>query len=317
MRVICLVPAGPRDRIAPTFPDHWDTRVIHQYTDLTDELIDGARALMTVPPFQYPREVLRRLRNLKLIQMVGVGVDNFDLEAARELGVPVCNVPGANVTSVAEYVIMAAIYLIRRMPEAIQAGRQGKNPYPMLFQKGCFEVQAKQLGIVGYGAIGHAVATRAVALGMEILSASVRGNPPGAAEKALGVRRVPFEELLATADIVTLHVPLAKETRRLITRKELMSMKPGACLVNAARGGIVDETDLAEVLHEGHLAGAAVDNFAVEPIASDNPLLAAPNVLLTPHSAGSTNECVRHAVERSFENIDRVLRGEAPRNCVW
>jgi phosphoglycerate dehydrogenase-like enzyme len=201
---------------------------------------------------------------------------------------------------------------MRRIPELVEAGRRGINPFPAIFEKGCREVKGKVLGIVGYGAIGHQVALRARALGMVVASASVRGRPPGPDETALGLRRLTFEELLADSDAVSLHVPLAPETRNLIRRPQLERMKRSACLINVARGGIVDEADLAQALRDGILGGAAVDTFEVEPMPPDSPLFAAPNVLLTPHTAGATNECVLEAVGRSLDNVRRVLRGEEP-----
>ncbi len=312
MKVLFYVPPGPRDAILPALPPHWNPHFVHEPAGLTDALLDGVDVLLITAPLHAPRALLARLRSVKLVQQIGVGVDNIDLAAARELGIPVCNAARANVVSVAEYVIMAAIYLVRRRGEAIEAGRRHHNPYPALFQKGTFELAGKSHGVVGYGAIGHAVATRAQSLGMKILSESVRNRPPGDDERALAVTRLPFSELLRQADVVTLHVPLAPETRGLLGERELRSMKPGAVLFNAARGHIVDEAALAGALRSGHLAGAAVDNYADDELRPGNPLLDAPNALLTPHAAGSTNECVRTAVALSFANVERVRRGEAP-----
>jgi len=268
------------------------------------------------------RAELELLNGVELIQQVGVGVDNIDVDAARELGVPVCNVPQANAVSVAEYVIMACIFLLRRMGDATAALRRLENPYPALFARGSHEVRGKKLGLVGYGAIAHEVAKRARALEMELLSASAperereRGLEPGAGERELGVVRLPFEQLLREADVVSVHVPLTGATRDLIGASELALLKPSAYLVNTSRGGIVNEADLADALAQGRIAGAAVDVFSVEPIRADNPLLGAPNAFLSPHSGGSTNECVIDAIRESIANVDRVLRGEEPHHRV-
>lgn len=320
-KVICLVPPGPRDRIA-RFPDHWEACFVHRNDDLTAELTEGARALLTTHPYLVGRAELQLLNGVELVQQVGVGVDNIDVEAARELGVPVCNVPQANAVSVAEYVIMACIFLLRRMADATAALRRFENPYPALFVRGSHEVRGKKLGLVGYGAIGHEVAKRALALEMELLSASApqrereRGLAPGAGERELGVVRLPFEQLLREADLVSVHVPLTDATRDLIAAPEFALMKPSAFLINTSRGGIVNEADLADALARGRIAGAAIDVFSVEPIRPDNPLLGAPSAFLSPHSGGSTNECVIDAIRESIANVDRVLRGEEPHHRV-
>ena len=318
-KVICLVPPGPRDQIA-RFPEHWEACFVHRNDDLTAELTEGARALLTTHPYLVGRTELELLNGVELVQQVGVGIDNIDVAAARELGVPVCNVPQANAVSVAEYVIMACIFLLRRMEEATAALRRLENPYPALFVKGSHEVRGKRLGLIGYGAIAHEVAKRA--LEMELLSASAperereRRLAPSPDERQLGVERMSFERLLREADVVSLHVPLTDSTRDLIGARELGLMKPSAFLINTSRGGIVNEEELAAALSCGRIAGAAIDVFSVEPIRSDNPLLSAPNAFLSPHSGGSTNECVIDAIRESIANVDRVLRGEEPHHRV-
>lgn len=320
-KVVCLVPPGPRDQIA-RFPEHWEVCFIHRNADLTAELSRGARALLTTHPYLVGRAELEILNGVELVQQVGVGVDNIDVEAAREFGVPVCNVPQANAVSVAEYVIMACIFLLRRMEEATAALRRLENPYPALFTRGSHEVRGKKLGLVGYGAIAHEVAKRGRALEMALLSASSperereRGLEPDSDERSLGVVRLPFKQLMREADVVSLHVPLTETTRNLIAAPELRLMKPSAFLINTSRGGIVSEEDLADALATRRIAGAAVDVFSVEPIRADNPLLGAPNAFLSPHSGGSTNECVIDAIRESIANINRVLRGEEPHHRV-
>jgi (S)-sulfolactate dehydrogenase len=316
MKLICIFPPGSTSGIVPPFPADWNVRIVPRAADITDDVARGADVVLLATHCAITREILARLRGVRLVQRLGVGVETIDLEAARELGIPVANTAGVNAVAVAEYVIMSAIFLMRRMPELMEAGRRGLNPFPGIFAKGSREIQGKRLGIVGYGAIGHQVALRARALGMNVSSASVRGSPPGPQEAELGVRRLAFEELLAESDVVSLHVPLTPETRNLIRRPQLERMKRGACLINVARGGIVDEADLAQALRDGILGGAAVDTFLVEPMPADSPLFEAPNVLLTPHTAGATNECVVEAVGRSLENVRRVLRGEEPLDRV-
>jgi phosphoglycerate dehydrogenase-like enzyme len=314
MKVVCILPPDPDRDVSAITPEGWDMTVIENVGELTDELVDGIEAMITTAHVSITRETLERLKGIKLVQQLGVGVDSIDIEAAREFGIPVANVSRANNVAVAEYVIMAVIYVMRRVAYAIELDGQGVIVAPILVEKGCHEIRDKKLGIVGFGAIGYEVAARAKALGMAVLSYDVVEPTPQ--EQELGVRRVPFDSLIAQADVVTLHVPLTEETRNLIGKNELARMKEGACLINAARGGVVDEAALAESLHSGHLAGAAVDVTVVEPVAPDNPLLSAPNILLTPHIAGVTTDSVNYMVQKSFANCFRVFMGEEPEDRV-
>ena len=318
MNVVLLFPTGPLPPIIPPFPDHWQMRTVHSTEEMTEDVLKDADALLMAVHAPLEGEVLERLRGVKLVQWVGVGLDCIDLDAARRLGIPVANVYAANAVSVAEYVILAMLYILRRVPDLQQAAREDRNPWPGLVGSGMFEARGRSMGILGYGAIGHEVAVRCRAFGMEILAASAPGRErqPDAREKSVGARRMSFDEILETSDVLSLNLPLNSATAGLIGRAELLRMKPGSYLVNAARGGIVDEAALAAVLHEGHLAGAAVDTFAEEPIPADNPLWEAPNCFITPHCGGNTVECTRYVAEESFANISRAGRGEEPRYRV-
>ena len=311
--VFILPPDTGRDESLLRF-EGWDVTVITSLSELTDELVDGLDVLVTTTYFPITRETLERLRGIKLIQQIGVGVDSINIDAASEFGIPVANVSRANSVAVAEYVIMAMIYVLRRVSEAVELGRTGGIIGPVLVKKGCLELSGKTLGIIGFGAIGYEVAVRAKALGMVLLSYDV--VEPAPQEGELGVCRVPLDSLLARSDVVTLHVPLTDETRNLIGKGELASMKQGACLINAARGGIVDEPALAEALCSGHVGGAAVDVTVVEPTAPDNPLWTAPNCFLTPHIAGVSTESVNYMVQKSLENCYRIFMGQEPEDRV-
>jgi len=314
MKVIAVVPPGPQDRGALPFPEEWEVVLIKEFADLTDEVLTGADVMLITHHNPLDREALKRLTDLKLVQQIGVGVDSIDIEAARELGVPVANTSKANDAAVAEYTIMAMIWVMRRMGEAIKLEREGTIAVPVMIARGNFELRGKTLGIVGFGAIARELAVRAGAMGMELLSHDIADVTDE--ERDLGVRRVPFDELLASSDVVSLHVPLNEQTRDLIGREELAGMKQGSYLVNASRGGIVDEAALAEALTSGHLAGAAVDVLEVEPMEPDNPLAAAPNVLLTPHMAGSTTDAVNFMLRKSLENCGRIAAGQKPVDLV-
>jgi D-3-phosphoglycerate dehydrogenase len=241
-----------------------DALIVRSRTRVTSDLLEGAR-------------------RLRLVARAGIGVDNIDVDAATERGILVVNAPLGNVRSTAEHTMALIFALARRVTAADRAARDGtwKTGYEGM------QLAGKRLGVIGVGKIGRQVAAMASALGMEILA----HDPylPATAWPDLGLRPVPFDELLSEADIVTLHVPLLPETRGLIGAAEISRMKPGAYVVNCARGGLVDEAELADALASGRLAGAALDVFEREPV-RDSPLLAAPNLILTPHVAASTKE---------------------------
>jgi phosphoglycerate dehydrogenase-like enzyme len=314
MKIVAVVPPGPQDKGALPVPEDWEVVMIRSLGDLTDEVLTGVDVMLVTHHNPLNRETLKRLTGLKLVQQIGVGVDSIDIEAARELGVPVANTSKVNDVAVAEYTIMAMIWVMRRMGEAIELERGDTIAVPVMIARGNFELRHKILGIVGFGAIARELAVRATAMGMELLSHDIA--EPTDEEKELGVRRVSFGELLETSDVVSLHVPLTEQTRNLIGREELARMKAGSYLINASRGGTVDETALAEALESGHLAGAALDVLEVEPMEAGNPLATAPNVLLTPHMAGSTTDVVNFMLRKSLENCGRIAAGREPEDLV-
>jgi len=242
-----------------------------------------------------------------------VGVDNVDVEAATRKGALVINVPGENSRSVAEHIFAVLLGLAKRLFTCDQGIRQGRYTERDSFRGR--EMYEKTLGVVGLGQIGRLVSTMALhGLGMKVI-----GYDPLLAPSALpaGVERKPsLPELLREADVVTVHVPLLPETRDLFNKSTFALMKPGSIFVNAARGGIANEQDLSEALASGHLSGAAVDVFCSEPPPMDNPLLAAPNVILTPHMAGVTTEAVIRTAITLANDVVRAAHGEHPRNCV-
>jgi phosphoglycerate dehydrogenase-like enzyme len=234
---------------------------------------------------------------LRVIVRFGSGTDNVDLAAARRLGVQVAATPGANAVSVAELTLSLMLGLARQVTVMDRTVRSGSWQRPL-----GRELQGRRLGIVGAGSVGLEVARRARCLGMEI----VAYDPRVAA--APGLTMVPFGELLGTADVISIHCPLTEQTAGLFGPPELRRMKPGAFLVNTARGGIVDEAALARVLADGHLAGAALDCFASEPLTA-SPLLDIGNVILTPHAGGATLEAAERAGLIAVGEIARALSG--------
>jgi phosphoglycerate dehydrogenase-like enzyme len=241
---------------------------------------------------------------LKLIQKIGVGVNTIDLEAAKERGIPVCNLPGTNSRAVAELTLALMLATLRRLPRFDAALRRGTWSDPEL-QDGIFEIGGRTVGLVGYGAIPRLLAPVLIALGCRLLYTARHR-----AGDALGERRT-LDALLAEADIVSLHLPLSEATTALIDAKAFARMKPGAILINTARGGLVDEAALVEALRNGRLAAAGLDVFAHEPPDSADALFALPNVVLTPHIAWLTTGTFDRSFVLAAENCRRLAAGEA------
>lgn len=240
---------------------------------------------------------------LKLIQKIGVGVNTIDLEAAKLRGIPVCNLPGTNSQAVAELALTLMLATIRRIPRFDTGMRRGVWSDPLL-QDGIGELGGKTVGLVGYGAIPRLLAPVLQALGCRIVYATRKPVPD-----AIGEYRS-FDGLLTEADIVSLHVPLTAETDRMIGAAAFAQMKPGAILINTARGGLVDQPALMSALHSGKIAGAGLDVFADEPPDFTSPLFALPNVVVTPHIAWLTTGTFDRSFAIAAENCRRVAAGE-------
>ncbi|MGE5524687.1 MAG: NAD(P)-dependent oxidoreductase [Rhodospirillaceae bacterium] len=261
--------------------------------------------------------------SIKLVQVTGAGVDRLDEAAMKKLGIPVCNVPGGSNSAVSEWAVTSASLLLRRMAwssNEIRAGRYDAFRKRMLADN-LAGIEGQLVGVVGLGVIGMAVAQAFHRMGARI--AYFDPAPRDAkAVAAMSAEQMPLDDLLRKADVVTLHVPLLPATRGLIDAAKLALMKPGAILVNASRGGIVDEAALAARLESGALGGAAVDVYSTEPPTADNPLLnvgneAAQRLLLTPHIAGVTRQSAAHLFRASWDNVSRVLKGEPALNRVY
>ena len=258
--------------------------------DALQEKIGQSDALVVRSRTRVTAQLLEQAPDLQLVARAGIGVDNVDVEAATERGILVINAPLGNVRSTAEHTVALIFALARRVVAADQAVRNGtwKAGYEGM------QLAGKRLGVIGVGKVGSVVAHLGAALGMEV----VCHDPylPGEMWVTLELHQMDLHELLQTADVITLHVPLMAETRGMIGAGELAQMKQGSYVVNCARGGLVDESALAEALTRGHLAGAALDVFEQEPL-MDSPLLSAPNVILTPHVAASTREAQTQVAE--------------------
>lgn len=255
--------------------------------------------------------VIEQLEKCCIIARVGTGFDNIDVVAAARRNIPVTNVPGFSTEDVATHTIALLLALHRRIPaldDEVHRGVWKQNnvlPAPRL--------STQVLGIIGFGAIGEAVGVRAAALGMKVLYFDVadRNRPDG-----IGIRCRTMEALLENSDFVSVHVPLTSKTAGLINQSALQFMKPSAVLINTARGAIVDEVALVEALRAGSIAGAALDVLQNEPPATNDPLLALPNVIVTPHCASHSDNSLKELRRRAIEEVLRALRNEPLRHIV-
>ncbi len=255
--------------------------------------------------------ILARHPQLKLICIAATGTNNVDLQAAREQGIRVSNCQGYGTGSVVQHTLGLILALATRLPDysaAVKRGEWQRSSAFCLLDYPIMELQGKTLGIVGYGELGRGVAAVAQALGMRVLIAARPGSEASVTSSA---GRVALAELLPQVDVLSLHCPLTAQTHHLIDTAALALMKPGALLINAARGGILDEQALAQALRDGRLGGAAVDVLSVEPPVGGNPLLAddIPNLIVTPHCAWGSVEARQRIVAQVGENIAAFQRG--------
>ena len=280
--------------------------------DETAERIQDAAIVITNKVI-LDRDCLSQAEQLRLICVAATGTNNVDLKAAHDLGITVTNVAGYATPSVVQHVFSLMLALTTRLTDYHQAVAEGawqQSSQFCLLNFPIRELAGKRLGIIGYGELGRAVADVAKAFGMKILTAE---RPGGTAQPD----RVPLEELLPQVDILSLHCPLAENTKNLIGQKELALMKKGALLINTARGGIVDEAALASALRSGEIGGAGVDVLIQEPPVKGNPLLESdiPNLIITPHIAWASQESRQRLVDELVANIEAYRQGEA-RNLI-
>ena len=245
---------------------------------------------------------------LKMVCVWGTGTDNIDLNAAGMRGVTICNTPGVNAFAVAEHALSLMLAVARKVPTLDAEMRKGKWPRELHTQ-----LVGKTLGVFGMGTIGARVAALGKGIGMNVLGWSALGQE--ARIRAAGATPATKEEILAKADVISLHVRLSTDTRGFIGRKEFDMMKPSAILVNTGRGALVDRDALLAALKERKILGAGLDVFHQEPLAPDDPILSLPNVVLSPHNGGQTPEVIRDGLLRAVENVEHYLQGK-PRDVV-
>lgn len=271
--------------------------------------IDGV--IVRTAPFN--KDVIENADKLKVISRHGVGVDNIDIEEASKRGIFILNTPGVNDISVAEHTLAMILALAKRIKEMNRAVRDGK--FNIREEYSAIDLDGKVLGIIGFGKIGSLVAKKCrYAFNMEILVY----DPYVKEERVNEVegRLVDLKILLKESDFVSIHTPLTNETKHLIGEKELKLMKPTSFIINMARGPIWDEKALAKALSEGWIRGAGTDVFEEEPPREDNPLLKLDNILLTPHMAALTKECVIRMATGAAKNVIDILSGEIPSSIV-
>jgi phosphoglycerate dehydrogenase-like enzyme len=249
-------------------------------------------------------EMIAAAPRLRLIQKIGVGVNTIDLDAAKARGIAVCNLPGTNARAVAELTLALMLAVLRRLPRFDAAMRRGEWSDPAL-QDGIGELGGRTVGLVGYGAIARLLAPVLAALGCRLIYTSRTPR-----SDAVGEWRS-LDALLSESDVVSLHLPLTAETETLIDARALTRMKPGAILINTARGGLVDQSALTQALKDGKLAGAGLDVFVHEPHDATEPLFHLPNVVLTPHIGWLTTGTFDRSFALAAENCRRIAAGEA------
>ncbi|WP_413719352.1 hydroxyacid dehydrogenase [Silicimonas sp. MF1-12-2] len=298
---------GVAEGLIAEFDTHWDPDLWSKRDELKRE-IASAKAIVVRNGTRVDVDLLDAAPNLKVVARMGVGLDTIDVEACKARGIEVCPSIGANAVSVAEYVIATAMVLLRgptyfATPDVV-AGAWDRPKFA-----GSTEIAGRVMGIVGFGSIGQVVGEKARGMGMEVIAydAMMPDNHP-AWEHA---RRVSLDDLVAEADVISLHCPKLPETIDLIDKRQFARMKPEAVLINSARGGIVNEADCAEALRSGQIAGAALDTLDVEPITPEVCALfqGIDNLILTPHVAGVTKESNRRIAEVAAANVRRVMRG--------
>jgi D-3-phosphoglycerate dehydrogenase len=274
-------------------------------------IIENYEGIVVRSQTKVTREVIERAKKLKIIGRAGVGVDNIDIEAATQRGIVVVNAPGGNTISTAEHAIALIFAAARKIPQAYVSVKEGKWERKKFMG---VELRGKTLGVVGLGRIGYEVAKRCKALEMNVIAY----DPYIPKERAdnIGVTLVDFETLLKMSDVITVHVPRTKETLGLIGEREFSMMKDGVIIVNAARGGIIDEKALFEAIKSGKVYAAALDVYEKEPPDPEDPLIRLENVITTPHIAASTREAQLNVGMIIAEDIINMVRGLPVRNAV-
>ena len=276
--------------------------------------LQWANAVLFAPGRYLPDELMASAAHVRLMQLWSSGYDKFNVAGARKYGIPVANNGGANAISVAEHTMLLLLAVARRLPEAharATTGRWAGNSHGM----DMVMLFGKHLSIIGMGNIGRQVARRAQAFGMKVLYYDVRRLDP-AEEAVLGATYRPLDDLLREADFLTLHLHLNSSTAGMIGEREIALLRPGCVIVNVSRSQLIDLTALAPALEHGHILGGGFDVFDTEPTTGTEPYLKLPNVVATPHTAGSTIDTYHMAMRNCMENLTKALAGQPPQWVV-
>ena len=327
MKVLVLTMKARYDRFAPKDSAAYRAaELVFCDRDASEEewlSAGGDAEVLFVTPVTWVREsLIARMPNLKMIHSEGVGFDRIDLEAARRRGVYVCNNAGCNAGPVAEQAVMLMTMLLHRTlwgHRMVLEGRQDEAV--QTFEANVpLDLTSAKVGLVGFGAIGQATAERLRPNGTEVYYYA-RHRRDEETEKQLGVTYLPLEKLAARCDIISLHLPATAESTHLVDRDFLARMKPGAFLVNTARGAIIDDEALCEAIRSRHLAGAGLDAYDPEPVPADHPLVKLAHecpdrLILCPHQAGISLTSFHNVYRMLFEDLGRVMAGQRPNNIV-
>lgn len=313
MKLVITEPLGISEAQAEVLKKEYlpaDLEMVYCNTPPKDDAEKAARAqgaeLVMLANMPFKENVLKELKDVKLLSVAFTGVDHVGMDYCKEHGIVVSNCSGYANEAVSELAIGLTLALYRRMIASDKAVREGKTRAGLLG----IELSGKTFGVIGAGAIGKRTSALAKAFGCEVVFYN-RGKT-----EIEGAKFVELDELLAVSDVISLHVPLTAETKGLIGAKEIAKMKKTALLINAARGPVVDSKALADALKEGRIAGAGIDVFEGEPpIASDHPLLNAPNVILAPHIGFATQEAMEKRAVIAFKNVQAYLAGK-PQNVM-
>ncbi|PSJ38680.1 glycerate dehydrogenase [Zobellella taiwanensis] len=298
---------------APGFEHSWQSHATTRETQVVERLQDADIAIVNKVPIRQAH--LDCLPHLKLIAIAATGSDNVDLDACRRAGVAVCNIRDYSRNSVPEHALALIMALNRNLTAyhaSVAAGRWQQSGQFCYFDYPVRDLAGQTLGLIGYGTIARDLARLATALGMRVMVAARKGQPADN-------ERLPFEQVIAQADVLSLHCPLNEQTRHLIGATELASMKQDALLINVGRGGLVDEAALLDALREGRIGGAGFDVVSTEPPAPDNPLMQAlslPNFILTPHVAWASRSAMQRLADQLIDNIEAFAAGAAQNRLV-
>jgi len=317
MSRILLIDPLPKplvERLQPLFPGGAGFGVVSTTSeeDLAQLGVDAE--ILLVIRRTVDARLLSYTPHVRFVQEVGVGYDNLDLGALQAAGAVAANTPGANADAVAEQTILLMLALLKRFVPAESAARRGEWPTAEIVQEGVGDLAGATVGLVGFGHIGRAVAERLQPFGSHV-QYTARHALDAATEQQLGVRYAALDDLLTSATIVSLHLPLTEETRGLMGEAELAKMRPGALLINTARGELLDENTLREALVSGKLAGVGLDVLRDER-PGGNPFADLPQVVVTPHMAGGSQAAIGRMMQMAMANVARFLRGETPLNLI-